>query len=444
MPSKKKPKKDLLRERAEKRVSKRSDTLSKIENKDIKKLVHQLETHQIELEMQNEELRKAQAEIEESRGKFSDLYDFAPAGYFTLTTGTLIEEVNLTGACLLNIERRKLLHRPFSVFVEPSYRPVFSEYFLKAFKRGEEINTELKLLRKGKDTFDAYLSSISANYGSTVRVRTIITDVTQRKRAEEEIRRLNRELEERNVALKDSQERLRLLSSQLINIQEIERKRISIEIHDSLGQSLNAIKFRFQETIRQLEAEERHAVSKPLRNLIPVVQTAIEEARRIQMDLRPSMLDDLGILATLSWFLRQFQKTYVGIRVEEEIQIDENRLSIPLKTVIYRTLQEAMSNVAKHSGASLVQLSLVNSGRNVELTVQDNGKGFDLNKALSMEERHERNRPHKHAREDRAFGRPFFDPIGQRKGNNRPDDVARVIPSPPHSLKILALFVLNT
>ena len=401
MPAKKKTKMEPLRERAEKLLSKKAKDLLVAEVKDMKTLVHELQVHQVELEMQNDELRKVQAEIEESRSRYSDLYDFAPAGYFTLNAGGAIVEVNLTGACLLNIDRGKLLHRLLSAFVEPSYQWVFTEHFRKTFSQGEETHCELKMVREGGEPFDALLNSISSNYGSVTKVRTIVTDITERKRAEGEVRHLNEELKQRNIDLKESEDHLRLLSARLLNIQETERSRIATEIHDSLGQSLNAIKFRFQETIRQLETAEeeeeeeeeerkkekgqRHAAAKQLRNLIPVIQTAIEEARRIQMDLRPSILDDLGIVPTISWYCREFQRIYTGIELSPRIEIEENAMPGSLKTVIFRVLQEAMKNVGKHSGASHVHLSLVKKGTTTELTVQDNGLGFDLDKTLSNE-----------------------------------------------------------
>jgi PAS domain S-box-containing protein len=385
MPTKKKPKKDRLREKAEKLLSKKPKAPPKIEDKDIKKLVHELQVHQIELEMQNDELQRAQAIIEESRSRYSDLYDCAPAGYFTLTGGGEILEVNLTGACLLNIERTKLLHRPFSLFVEPSYRDIFSEHCRQALRRGEETKCEFKMVRRGGGGFYAFVNSISATRGSSLRVRTIVTDITQRKQAEEEIRRLNKQLEQRIIELRESEARLRLFSSQRINIQESERKRIAIEIHDDLGQSLNGIKFKIQNTIQRFKEEENVGAIKNLEELIPVIQEAIEDARRIQMDLRPSLLDDLGIVATISWFCRKFQNTYTGIQVDTRLDIDEEGLPNALKTVIYRTLQEAMNNVAKHSGASKVLLFLTNKGKGVELTIRDNGQGFDPDEALSRD-----------------------------------------------------------
>jgi signal transduction histidine kinase len=183
--------------------------------------------------------------------------------------------------------------------------------------------------------------------------------------------------------LRESEVRLRHLSSELITVQENERKRIALEIHDSLGQSLTAIKFKVSSAMQDLLNHKGKTGMKHFQDLVPIVQEGIEEARRLQMDLRPPILDDLGISATISWFCRQFQKTYPDIRIEPLIDIDEEVAPKSLKIVIYRILQEAMNNIAKHSGASLVSLSLTQEENRVALTIQDNGQGFDLSERLS-------------------------------------------------------------
>lgn len=174
--------------------------------------------------------------------------------------------------------------------------------------------------------------------------------------------------------LRQSEARLRQVSIELLNAQENERKRISREIHDSIGQCLNAIKYRVEDALlrkSKAEMEER------LRNLVPIVQEAVDETRRIQTALRPPILDDLGILATLNWFLREFQNTYRGTKVHTAISVTEEAIPEALKTVIYRVTQEALNNVAKHSRAKRVFLSLVRNGDRLELSIQDNGVGFD-------------------------------------------------------------------
>ncbi len=116
-----------------------------------------------------------------------------------------------------------------------------------------------------------------------------------------------------------------------------------------------------------------------------MLQEAIEETRRIQMNLRPSILDDLGILATIGWFCREYESTYSAIRIREEIDIKEEEVADSLKTVIFRVLQEALNNIAKHSKADLVHLSLREMEGRIELVLKDNGQGFDLEKVLGSE-----------------------------------------------------------
>ncbi len=193
------PKGDILRQRAEKRLSKKPSNLRKTPAEDIQKLVHELQVHQIELEMQNEELRSAQEEIERSRSKYSDLYDFAPVGYFTFDQKGQILEVNLTGARLLGLERPLLIRKLFNLFVMPDFLNLFRSHRLKAVKSNALETCELQLRKKDGTSFFARLESIpvKGTEDNFTQIRSAVTDVTETHRTEEEIRRLNAELEER-------------------------------------------------------------------------------------------------------------------------------------------------------------------------------------------------------------------------------------------------------
>jgi PAS domain S-box-containing protein len=185
--------------------------------------------------------------------------------------------------------------------------------------------------------------------------------------------------------IRESENRLRSLSSQLLTVQENERKRIAMELHDGIGQLLTAVKFKVESILQVKGKGKAKAKEESLEAIIPMVKESVEEVRRIQMDLRPSTLDDLGILATLRWFCREYQKIYSHIRVEKEIDLQESEVSTPLKTVIYRVMQEALNNIAKHSKADLVYLSLRKKKNKIELTIKDTGMGFDLEEILSPE-----------------------------------------------------------
>ena len=222
------------------------------------------------------------------------------------------------------------------------------------------------------------------------------TDITERKRAEEELRQrtmelqqlteaLERRIQERTAELEKANETLRDLSTRLLSAHEDERKRIAGEIHDTIGGCLSAIKFMVEGALPRTEEKNPAAITESLGVIIPVIQEGIEECRRIQMDLRPPMLDDLGLLATLSWFCRRFQTIYSGIRVDQEIAIEEKEVADSLKIVIYRIIQETMNNVVKHSKADLVRLCLRKIDDRMELILQDNGRGFTAEKAVSME-----------------------------------------------------------
>lgn len=185
----------------------------------------------------------------------------------------------------------------------------------------------------------------------------------QRYRAEESLRR--------------SEEELRQLSGQLMSIQETERKRIAADLHDGIGQSLSVIKLSIEQAAYNLSHGNSREALDALQQLAPRVKDAIVEIRRISMDLRPSTLDDLGILPTLSWFFREFEAACRTIKVDRNITAVESDIPASLKVVIFRILQEAMSNIVKHSEATEVHFSLEKDGQMLIFRVEDNGKGFD-------------------------------------------------------------------
>lgn len=195
----------------------------------------------------------------------------------------------------------------------------------------------------------------------------VVTDMTERVQIE--------------MTLRKSEEELRQLSAQVLSAQEKERKRIAAELHDGIGQTLSAIKFSVESTVRQLRDHIPEQDLSLLQNVIPKMQGAIEEVRQISMDLRPSILDDLGIVATLSWFCREYRSDFQGLEVVLEAAIYEEDVPAELKVVIFRIVQEALNNVAKHASAHRVGLKLRNDGQALELEIVDDGVGFELDDA---------------------------------------------------------------
>jgi PAS domain S-box-containing protein len=286
-------------------------------------------------------------------------------------------------------------------------------------------------VREGRDTYEIEHRVVTKSTGETrivhercqhirdasggiIRSIGMVHDITERKQVEEALRQrtselkhltetLEQQVQERTeeleaaneelrneidecqrveIELKKSESGLRHLSLELLNAQEKERKLVAGEIHDSIGSSLSAIKFKVENALTEV-ADKSPETTTVLQSVIPIVQGAIDEARRIQMNLRPSMLDDLGILATIRWFCRQFESTYSRIRISQDIKIEEHEVPDSLKTVIFRVLQEGLNNVAKHSQAKMVMLLLRRTGQGVQLVIRDNGQGFDLSKVQS-------------------------------------------------------------
>ena len=184
--------------------------------------------------------------------------------------------------------------------------------------------------------------------------------------------------------LKQSEKELQSLSAQLISAQESERKRVAQELHDSVGQTLSALKFRVENILRQLGENLDYEYLQSLKSLIPQIKESIIEINRIGRGLRPSMLDDLGVLAAFSWFSREFTLTYPDIHIQQKIALEEDDVPENLKVVIYRVLQESLNNIAKHSKATHVVLSLKKTKKTLELSIKDDGSGFDLEHALSQ------------------------------------------------------------
>jgi PAS domain S-box-containing protein len=397
-----------LRNRAEKSLRKRSADLGKSPVKDVQNLVEELRVHQIELEMQNDELRKAQVELAESRDRYSDLYDFAPAGYFTLDEKGLIVELNLAGASLLGFERTPLIKKTFSQFVAPGSQDTFCSHRKRALETGSKQVCEIELKRKNGRSFHAQLQSVAMGRdgGNTIQLRTAVVDITERKGAEEALFKAHSELERRieertadlltiNAQLQEeieerkrmeeelqrSERELHLLSSRLLTIQEDERRAIALDLHDTIAQNLFAIRMFLEAKITSMTGSPPPGVS--LESIYSMLGDCIAELRRILDHLRPSILEDLGVVVATNRYCAEFQSFHHDIRVERKFTVREKDIPKGHKMVIYRILQEALNNVSKHSQARTVKVSLRKKNGGIELGIEDDGSGFDVDDPYS-------------------------------------------------------------
>jgi PAS domain S-box-containing protein len=278
----------------------------------------------------------------------------------TISTDGKIMDVNVATELITGISRDELIGTDFSsYFTEPMKA---GEGYQRVFREGFVRDYPLAIRHKsGRVTDVLYNATIYRNEDGAVQgVFAAARDITERKRADEE--------------LKTKEKQIRFFASQCLTAQETERRRIAAELHDSIASSLAGVKFRIEKTGEDIK--KGLADPESMKDLSSNVAQSLGEVRRIMADLRPSILDDLGILPALNWFCREYQKTYPQISVEKQIGISEDEVPDSLKIVIFRISQEAMSNIAKHSKASLVDVVLQKAGESVELTIQDNGHGF--------------------------------------------------------------------
>jgi PAS domain S-box-containing protein len=205
---------DQLRRQAEEKIPARINITEAITPEEAQRIIHELQVHQIELELQNEDMRKTQRQMEESRARYADLYDFAPVGYLTLDRYDIIQEANLTMATQLGVDRGRLINSPLHLYMDSQDRERWRSHCNQVFAEPGRQTFEVRLRRRDGGQFDAWLESIAVEdiLGHQL-MRTAITDITARRQAEEELKKhrhhLERLVEERTAELVRANEQLK-------------------------------------------------------------------------------------------------------------------------------------------------------------------------------------------------------------------------------------------
>jgi signal transduction histidine kinase len=208
----------------------------------------------------------------------------------------------------------------------------------------------------------SFMLAASLSLGLTVAVAAVIR-----------IRLLERRSEEQHGRTEQAEEEMRRLSNQLVKTQEEERKNLSRELHDELGQMLTALRMEVGRAERA-QASGSPAFAATMAESKSLIEQIMRSVRDLAMGLRPSMLDDLGLQPALAWQTREFARRY-NVPVNLTVEGDLERLPDPHRTCVFRVVQEALTNCAKHSGATGIEISVVGRGDQLNVSVSDNGIG---------------------------------------------------------------------
>lgn len=168
-----------------------------------------------------------------------------------------------------------------------------------------------------------------------------------------------------------------ILCEVLLQAQEYDRLRIANDLHDSLGQNLSAVKLSIERAMRAA-GPAQHESKRILSGALSRLRLSVDELRRIALDLRPSMLNDLGLLTTMEWCCREFDECNPGLRLVKQFDVDEKAVPDSLHHDIYRLLQESIHNIDKHAQAQNVEVIFRRENEILQLSVCDDGCGFDM------------------------------------------------------------------
>ncbi|MBI3370144.1 MAG: PAS domain-containing sensor histidine kinase [Betaproteobacteria bacterium] len=324
--------------------------------------------------------------MDESEARFAAIVDSAMDAVITINQAQRIVVFNRAAEQMFRCLRQEAIGAPLDRFLPPRFRDThrhnvdgFGRTGVTNRRMGDE--TILWALRADGEEFPIE-ASISQTGADGQRLYTVILrDVTRRKQAEDAIRR--------------SQAELRELSARVLEAREEEKTLIARELHDELGQALTALKMDVA-WVRQRLTVSQTALAAKIEGMDRMLDATVASTRRMSSDLRPLMLDDLGLSDAADWLVRDFQQRS-GVACDLALG-DANALaevSRPIATAIYRIMQESLTNVARHSGAEHARIALAVSGGVVTLTVDDDGRGIpaeerEKTRSIGLKGMHER------------------------------------------------------
>lgn len=311
------------------------------------------------------EKKLAEEALKESEEKFRTLAEKSPNMIFINKIGKIVY-ANKQCEQVMGYKREEFYSPHFDFFriIAPEFLDKTKSFYGKHIKGKEVTPYEYALVTKSGKRIEALLTTRLINYEGDKAILGIITDITDRKKAEKSMR--------------ESREQLRSLAAHLQSIREEERTMVAREIHDELGQALTALKMDLSWLAKKLP-EGQGPILKKTKSMSQLIDSTIQRVQRISAELRPGLLDDIGLLAAMEWQAEEFQQR-TGIACELSFSPQSIHLDPERSTAIFRIFQETLTNISRHANAKKVRASLVKKASKLELTIKDNGKGISEEK----------------------------------------------------------------
>jgi PAS domain S-box-containing protein len=311
-----------------------------------------------------DERRRAQEALQKSETRYRRLIETANEGIWLLGPDVKVTYVNARLAEMLGYARSEMLGRSALDFL---YEEDHADYRQRLHRRREGISDHYDSRLRRKDGSDLWVlvsgNPMVGEDGGFSGVLAVFTDLSERRRAEE--------------ALRLSAGRLQTLSQSLMQAQEGERRFIARELHDEVGQTLTALKINLQTSLR---SSDTSALAARLDDSIALVERMLEQVRSLSLELRPPLLDDVGLPGALEWYVNR-QAERAGFTVHFSADSTTGRLPWELETACFRVVQEALTNVVRHADARCVRVELRQSDDRLHVSIRDDGVGFDVDAA---------------------------------------------------------------
>ena len=351
-------------------------------------LLHQLRVHQIQLEMQNEQLIFTRHQLKETQAHFQDLYEHAPLGYCTITPDGIIVSCNLAFAAMVGRQQDSLPKQPFSDYLAPDSAPAMIHALQQPDHDEQELELQIQHTNQKRFWGLVRMAPIRDHNGNATQKRLTVTDISELKKTQNTLNTLNKNLEEmvsqRTAEAEQRAEQLHALAGQLVHAEQHERQRIAKMLHDELQQLQVAAKLtlgraRVQKTDEQMLAAINEADN--------IIGQAIQVARSLTSSLSPPVLDNAGLNPALQWLAEWCQKNH-GLQVQLQTSPKAEPAEKHLRWTLFEGIRECLLNVVKHAGVKNAHVTLERLHPNIILaSVKDQGQGFDFNNVFAAREK---------------------------------------------------------